>query len=161
MPSEEAFKAVDLITVQAALLGFDLECPGDYKHHETLCECKGTRVRYPFRLACPGTVIYGGEEPETCWNGRLTGNRFDPNYNERQCETCAGLGFLFNPDPDVLWEAAEDKGWDIVLDTGMEGGITTVMVGVDWRGRKELSRVTGLRGQAALQTALAKAQEAE
>ena len=170
MPSEEVLKQIELALAE----GFWVPCPGCTSGNcpnaawylrtgDVMVGCQGSGRRYPFRLPCPGTNIYGGEDPETCWNGLLKGNPFDPSYNARRCDTCSGLGYVFNPDPDVLWDAIRAKGWHITLETDEDGDMVLIFArlgGESYDFRSEVMTEEGLRGQAALQTAVHRAMEA-
>ena len=87
------------------------------------------------------------------------------------CKRCKGTNYVFNPDPDVFWDAVRAKGWKLSVDTGIEGGDSIVV----WNAKDidclsfiagvggedaDVLEDEGLRGQALLQTALHRAMEA-
>ena len=122
---------------------------------EVCLNCQGSGVRYPFRLACPECERVPGFRDE--------------------CGACNGLGYVFNPDADVLWEAVRAKVWVMAVDQGKgsqgdmvfvwslrEDGSYDERIGFVSNGSlviPDSGKDEGLRGQAALQTALHRAME--
>ena len=77
-------------------------CSHDY-HQEWQCKiCRGASVRYPFRLACRGNP---NDSVPVCYV------KYYPSLVDRHPDcACRGLGYVFNPDPEVLWQAVRAKG---------------------------------------------------
>ena len=175
---------------QAALLQFTVPCgySGTIEGYELTCiqgmvsmdgqvnfpceDCNGSGVRYPFRLPCP--CIRYLEQRESDWLRCLpcgscgyehNGHAGDEAYGP--CIHCDGLGYIFNADPDVLWDAVRARGWYYMIECFDEGDVARVY-GLDPTTR-DIQHPThfgyvfageGLRGQAAMEHALVLAMEA-
>lgn len=104
--------------------------------------CQGSGQYYPFQLACS----YAHSQ----------------HHNFQMCAQVGCLGFTFNPDPEVFWDAVEAKGWGIALETGTKGLGTRVKVWLSdqshqWDTIAMVDFDKGLQGQAVLWTALHRA----
>lgn len=132
--------------------------------------CQGSGKRYWFRAecdACNGRGYWTGQGFMPSQFGVICENDSDypchlrgttHRYCQIDCKECHGDGFTPYCGPNTAFEAAEARGWDIVLDTGME--ITEVhKKAADWRGRKPLARVEEKQGHAAVLAALLLAHE--
>lgn len=130
--------------IQAALLQFTVPCGGckgngRVEMLEHCSDCQGSGVRFPFRLPCPGDIDDGC--PYT---------HQDNMDGMDTCPPCNGLGYIFNPDPDILWGAVRARGWFVCFFQYYEWDEAVIQN----RNGDPIATTTkkeGLRGQAALQ----------
>ena len=168
--------------IQTGLLDFWTPCPGghdgnrppypwpqghacigcaDGRHqpHDECPDCQGSGKQFPLRLPCRYSKMVLTACPETCDD---EGFHLHPKpVHQEDCTHCVN-GFIFNPSADALWEAIRAKGW--------WGGI--YQYGEPWnadsaevymfgenKGVGVVLASEGLRGQAAVETALARTKE--
>ncbi len=110
-------------------------------------KCLGSGRRYPLRVGCPSCHGVGEIQHMT--------HEIPPS----PCNLCGGLSFIFNDSSDALWGAVWAKGWDLTLYVTV-GYPERIQIG----NGKGLGKIIGtvrekdkLRGQTALETALARA----
>ena len=125
-------------------------CMGSTQKHSDHCrapDCRGSGVRYPFRRPCPGLLKFGEYH---CYVD------FPNREDDYPCPCSGKLGYVFNPDPDVLWEAVRAKGWSMRHECHVHstGDYVFIFLPGDYDPVSMVNAEDGLRGQAALQTAL-------
>lgn len=119
------------------------------------CSCEGSGIRYPLRLPCPDGECQRNKG-KVLWTFEGQDTQFIDHAE------CGGSTFLFNPDPDALTDAIRAKGWklEFIAEPECEGDHVVIR---GWNG-EEFSVIgvadydeDGLRGQAAIQEAVARA----
>lgn len=105
-------------------------------------DCSYTDDHFPLRLPCPKSGSWINYPPYITHNG---------------CDCIDG--YIFNPDPDALWDAVRAKGWDLTMHITV-GYPERIYIGNGRGLGKQIAAVKEkdkLRGQAAIQEAVARA----
>lgn len=151
----DALKAVQADLAEKFWVPYHID-PVSPRECDEACPCDMTHRRYLFRLACPDFMCKVGQHPAPIAGPRMA---------SLTCPHCQGLSYIFNADPDVLWDAVRAKEWSIQITAWgpIESDQVLVWFNPDDQAklRAEVQISEGLRGQAALQTALHRAMEAE
>ncbi len=158
MPSQEVLKS-DMRAQVRAYLAAEMWVPWSKTTTDDHVELHQRGKQFLLRKDCGwytqnyyGEIVLGSRRCKDGMEFSTARERDTLGWTEKECRFCNRLGYLFDDSPDALWDAVRAKLWEIeVSAVTMLGTMVTV------NGNPHVAPREGLRGQAAIELAVARA----